>query len=359
MSEKFKDIRIAVIIALAEEYKVFREYFPGNLVERYHVDNIVIDIIQIPGAPLIGAVCINQMGNIPAAITTSKLIRIFDLDYIVNIGLAGGVDPKKQSLGDVIIAEQIRYYEMGKVTSSGFSKAATQIDIRSRLINELAQSNFEAWPLGTSLSGRPRRIFFGNIASGEKVISDSEFTSRLLADDRKTIGIEMEGYGIASAVFGRKENFLLIRGLSDFADAAKGDSARLSAIEGAVRFFHQAFIRGFFARFPSIRIIAPSEITEKISVQARVEEGIANNYVTIEKSSKFVGEYNYRKSVIEKCDQKFDSSELKVFCIELKIDYDNIKGETKREKIAYLIAYIEKKNLMTIENFESIVDAHP
>jgi hypothetical protein len=38
--EKFKDIRIAVIVALAEEYQIFCRYFHGTVVEKFHVGDL-------------------------------------------------------------------------------------------------------------------------------------------------------------------------------------------------------------------------------------------------------------------------------------------------------------------------------
>ena len=49
ISEKFDDIRVAVIVALAEEYKVFVKYFRGSVVSKFHIDGLTIDVLQREG----------------------------------------------------------------------------------------------------------------------------------------------------------------------------------------------------------------------------------------------------------------------------------------------------------------------
>jgi nucleoside phosphorylase len=242
MQDKFKNIRIAILLPLAEEYQIFRQYFQGTLIEKFHIEDITVDILKKNGT-LFGAAVINQMGNVPAAVATTRLQEVFrHLDLIVNLGFAGGVDPDKQSLGDVIVAETIRYYEGGKLKDGNFEIAPQVFNLRSKVVQSIQLSDWSTWPLGTSIGGKKRQIFFGTVASGEKVVSRGAFVDALVKQDRKTVGIEMEGFGISAAISGRKEQLLIIRGISDFADKEKNDHARLSAMEGTVRVFEQALL---------------------------------------------------------------------------------------------------------------------
>jgi nucleoside phosphorylase len=81
MQEKFKDIRIAVIVALAEEYKFFRKYFPSKFVEKFTVGELSIDVLQPDAASQrIGLTSVNRMGNVGAAVAATRLLEVFDLD---------------------------------------------------------------------------------------------------------------------------------------------------------------------------------------------------------------------------------------------------------------------------------------
>jgi nucleoside phosphorylase len=325
MLGKFDDIRIAVIVALPEEYEIFCHYFRGKIVEKFHVSNLTIDILEREGASeRIGLVSVNRMGNVAAGIAAARLLEVFNLDVVINIGLAAGVDKEKQALGDVIVADKIRYYETGKMQKEEFEVAPEFVDLHSYFIQALKTANPANWPLGSSIGGAPRRVSFGTVASGEKVISNAQFVSALLSHDRKTIGIEMESYGIAAAVHGRKEKFLLIRGICDFADPSKNDKARVSAMEGAVRFFDEALRRGLFK--PSDTSInvpksGTSPQAHELTLTERIERGgIANNYIQIARSGG-IDEYKFRKSVIDKMVGKFGSlGEIRRFCFELQLE---------------------------------------
>ena len=358
---KFKDIRVAVIVALAEEYAIFCKYFDGDVVEKFHIDEkITVDILESrTGLGRVGLVCINRMGNVSSGIVATKLLEIFDLDVLVNIGLAAGVNSEKQQLGDVVIADKIRYYETGKLRSTGLDLAPEYSDLRSSALSEIQIANPTQWPLGTSIGGAPRQVHVGTIASGEKVISDANFVSALVSQDRAIVGIEMEGYGIASALFGRKEKFLLIRGICDFADHEKNDYARLSAMEGAVRLFNEALRRKLISSESTLIIESradtfPANSTIYVTKQETIS-GVANSYIHVERVKHLDG-IRYRKSIIDKMTAKFTLGELRNFCIVLDIDFDELRGETKSEKAASLLEYICRKDTIDLDDFASLID---
>ncbi len=365
MQEKFKDIRIAVIVALAEEYQFFRHYFQSKLVEKFTVGELSIDILQ-PDDPKqrIGLTSVNRMGNVGAAVAATRLLEVFDLDLVVNIGLAGGVDKDKQTLGDIIVANQIRYYETGKLKPEGLEIAPQYSDVHSSFVRALETSDVAGWPLGSSIGGAPRRVSFGTIASGEKVIAEPQFMKSLLSQDRKIIGVEMESYGIAAAVHGRKEKFLLIRGISDYADAEKNDKARHSAMEGAIRFFYEALRRDLLKPpGPSTVLATPSEAKQPkhtITVSARViEGGVANNYVQITRTT-VINEFDLRRSLIKKMLENFPTmGDLKIFCFTLQIDFEEIAGITRTEKAAAIIDFLLRRHKVTLDDVGGFIDAPP
>lgn len=357
-TNKFRDIRIAVIVALAEEYDIFCRYFDGRLVEKYHVGNITVDVLERNGTDeRIGLTSVTQMGNVAAAVAATRLLEVFDLETVVNLGIAAGIDRSKQNLGDIIIADQIRYYESGKL-SERFEVSPSYTDLQSAVLKSLKLAHPGSWPLGASIGGAQRQVHFGTVASGEKVIAQSEFAAALLTQDRKIVGIEMESHGIAAALHGRQEKFLLIRGISDFADHAKNDSARLSAMEGAVRLFNEALKRNLLTG-SGLGVRQPSEAASQgysvILTDRVVREGVANNYVEIA-STKFLDAFQTRREIIEKMASKFNIDDLRVFCIQLGVDFDELIGNTKTAKAASLLEVVERKKLLALEDLGVLLD---
>jgi len=67
---------------------------------------------------------------------------------------------------------------------------------------------------------------FGVLMSGQQVVTDSDLVSKLQKDWPETVGLEMESVGAAMAVYENDDSatFLMIKGISDWADPKKADN---------------------------------------------------------------------------------------------------------------------------------------
>ena len=131
-------------------------------------------------------------------------------------GLAAGICGKVE-LGDVIIASEIHYYEIGKQKKEGFERRLNSANVDAYLKNSMLDFYSTVEPsLGFQVHAGPFTV-------GEKVISDNNVVAKLLENDPKLIGIEMESYGVAKAALSVSHHprFIAIRGVCDFADEAK------------------------------------------------------------------------------------------------------------------------------------------
>lgn len=162
-------------------------------------------------------------GRDGAILAAQRAIEIIRPKAVVVIGIAFGISPKKQRLGDVLVAESIAPYELGKIREEGVTH-------RGQIL-----------PCGTLLSSRfrdlsddwnyPRRrgsvsVSQGLILSGEKVVDSVEFRDRLLVMYPSAIGGEMEGAGVYAACDGSKTEVILVKGICDWADGSKSDEAQ-------------------------------------------------------------------------------------------------------------------------------------
>jgi hypothetical protein len=199
------------------------------------------------------------------------------------------------------------------------------------------------------------KYFLAQLQAARRLFRMRILLRNFVSKDRKIIGVEMESYGIAAAVFGRKEKVLLIRGISDFADQEKNDNSRLSAMEGAVRFFNEALRHGVL-RGGGPFVGTPAQPNYELQLtKSEVRQGVANNYIQVSRT-RAVDEIKYRRSVIQKLATKFSLGELRSFCIGLKVDYDEIKGETKSEKASSILEYVERKKLLTVEDLDALIE---
>jgi nucleoside phosphorylase len=168
-----------------------------------------------------------KMGNVNAALTTQDLIYNFNPNYIIMIGIAGGLKRDNLELGDVVVADLVIDYEYLKILPESLSEPRIDAHQTDYSIVESAQ-HFD-WAGSIDLpcpSGDPdkkSKLFIGPIASGNKVVTDEKFIEDIKSHNSKIIAIEMESEGVCTAAshLTIPKRVLIIRGISDMADADK------------------------------------------------------------------------------------------------------------------------------------------
>lgn len=80
------------------------------------------------------------------------------------------------------------------------------------------------------------QVHFGVIGSGQKVVSNPEFIKELKGAWPELIGVEMEAVGVALAAYSSEQapGFLVVKGISDWADPSKNDGWQAYASEAFV-----------------------------------------------------------------------------------------------------------------------------
>jgi len=190
--------------------------------------------------------CALGMGNVRAAAVVNEAIGIWNPAHIILVGYAGGVKKKNERmLGDVLVADQVVDYELGKDKSEGIERRYQAYRPAHLLLAgaKLLQPNMWALSIDTPRpdgnTGRVvPKVHFGTIASGMKVIVNLELVEELQADWTELIGVDMEGMGLALAAYesAASPGFLMVKGISDWADPKKEDGWQQYAAEAAASF---------------------------------------------------------------------------------------------------------------------------
>jgi nucleoside phosphorylase len=164
------------------------------------------------------------MGRVEAATATTDAIRRWQPRYVLLVGIAGG-DPEEVALGDVLVAEQLVDYEQQKLTDEGAQVRFQNYRADPRLYG--AAQHLSGWE--TKVRGnRPEEgtpcCHFGVVITGDKVQAKEGALKPYKSDWPKLIGVEMEAGGVAAAAWQApsKPGILMVRGVSDLADAKKG-----------------------------------------------------------------------------------------------------------------------------------------
>ncbi|GGF27891.1 5'-methylthioadenosine/S-adenosylhomocysteine nucleosidase family protein [Hymenobacter cavernae] len=164
----------------------------------------------------------SRMGSSGAGastMTVQQAIEFVKPTFIMMVGIAFGVNNKEQRIGDVLVSELIIQYEnikvkRGKIQCRGY-KQMSSVLLLNRFVNPIG------WEFALTPTRRSR-VLSGNMLSGEKLIDDVKYRNQLVRLFEPVVGGEMEGTGLASVAHAYSKNWLVIKGICDFADGNKG-----------------------------------------------------------------------------------------------------------------------------------------
>jgi len=268
------DLECQAVVCRLQSHKI--QTFEATDIRTYHRG--VVPTENSNGSYEIVVVLLPSMGNEPSTAATTDVIQQFNPSYVLMVGIAGGIPQDDLALGDVVVADQIILYEYAKETE-GESMPRHRVYPASSLLLERVRNFWDArWatevglrrPKGAmrlvpyrncQLSWLPRRLrrpkgamrlvpkhFVGPIATGSKIVASRLFRENLVAQWPKLHAVEMESGGVAVAAWQRPHplNWLVVRGISDWADPGKnvdqGEGWREYAANSAAAYV-MAFLR--------------------------------------------------------------------------------------------------------------------
>lgn len=171
-----------------------------------------------------------EMAQVEAAILTNDTIHDWDPGALLLVGVAGaasdGSREDDEALGDLVLGQYIHYHERGKVTPDGVKPEPITYKADATLWNNVITLPPMRVRIPVSRpDGKQTRptILKGVIASGERVIAEAAVRDEIAARHRKTLAIEMEGYGFSAAVWqsADKRHHLVMKAICDRADRDK------------------------------------------------------------------------------------------------------------------------------------------
>ena len=153
------------------------------------------------------------IGKVNAAVCTQILIDDFDVDRIINTGIAGSLDASID-IADVVVSEDLVHHDMD---ATGFGYPKGQIPRMDTLSFE-AEEEMIADALKACETAVPHiGIHKGRIVSGDQFVSDP-VKKKDIIDNFQGKCTEMEGAAIAQASYLNGIPFVVIRTISDKAD---------------------------------------------------------------------------------------------------------------------------------------------
>lgn len=204
---------VAVICAMDKEIAYIRDNFGAKLIDEKNA----IYKCEYSGHIVIATV--SGIGKVNSAVATQRIIDRFSPDYVINVGIAGGLD-KSLSVLDMVVAKDTTYHDFYPMSllEEDVNLKTSVFRCDEKLVS-LAESACEK----LKREGKIKNYVAGRIVSGDSFVEDSE-KSRYLREELSGSCVEMEGASISQTCIINGIPFLVIRSISDFADNNAGMS---------------------------------------------------------------------------------------------------------------------------------------
>ena len=200
---------IGIIGAMDEEVAVLKEEM--NIEETFEYASMQFCKGTLCGKNVV--IVRSGIGKVNAAICAQILADRFQVDYLINTGIAGSLDAAID-IGDMVISTDLVEHDMDTSIFGDPLGQVPRMDTFSfpadpGLVEKAVQANEEANP--------EIKTFVGRIVSGDQFVSSSEVKEKLVTNFQAKC-TEMEGAAIAHAAYLNKVSCVIIRAISDKAD---------------------------------------------------------------------------------------------------------------------------------------------
>ena len=205
--------KIGIIGAMAMEVSTLKEeMFDSQQIEKA---GMIFYYGSLQGCEVV--VVQSGIGKVNAAACTQLLIDLFQVDCVINTGVAGSLD-NNINVGDIVISTDAVQHDMS--TSAGaFGDADGQIPglpvfsfVADEELRKLAVENCQKYLTDI-------QVFQGRVLTGDIFLADHH-RKEALVQEFAGICVEMEGAAIAHVAYLNQLPFLIIRAISDKADGS-------------------------------------------------------------------------------------------------------------------------------------------
>lgn len=209
--------KIGIIGAMDEEVELIKSTMSvENTVEKAGCTFLVG---KIEGKDAVVVRC--GIGKVNAAMCTQILIDLFNVDAVINTGVAGAV-AEGITVGDVVISSDALQHDMD------CSPLGDPIGVIPRMPESIFKADERLVKLAFDASSKviSGKTLTGRVVSGDQFIASKEVKDKLVKNFNGSCA-EMEGAAIAHICYMNSVPYVIIRNISDSADG----SADVSFVE--------------------------------------------------------------------------------------------------------------------------------
>lgn len=198
--------------------------------ERIMEDKVIYQFSSINDKPIVhiwpqGTSSFTEHGSFNAL---QAAFNRFIPKYVFSVGIAFGADPKHQTLGDVLVADHLVFYDsFNKVNDGAITLSPDEVQrIGDEILGGLPILSDPEWPQDNLK--KDFKWYKGPLLTGGSVLSDPVEKLRLMRATKNmsyhVVGGEMEGSGLYFACNSGKRSipFTIVKGICDWAICKNG-----------------------------------------------------------------------------------------------------------------------------------------
>ena len=176
-------------------------------------------------------------GTGSALLTVHEGIQALTPSSVIMVGIAFGVDAHKQRIGDILVSQQLRGYELQRYGTAHdgtprITLRGDRVTASVKLLDRF-RSGYVDW---TGRRGRwGKRVHFGTILSGQTLVDNVDYRDQLCTLEPEAIGGEMEGVGLYTAAQNAKVDWILVKAICDWADGHKAGESTVVSSNGTYK----------------------------------------------------------------------------------------------------------------------------
>ncbi len=234
IAEQLPQNPILVLYAFSAEGKLIGEQMTVNRTDR-HIGRAVL-VGQISGKDIVLAE--SGVGMTNAAMTTQRMIDIYQPQAVVFTGIAGAIDTSVH-VGDIVVADTWIEHDYGYVGAKGFEPGRlslylpvadslarmSDLPVDSALL--AAATGLEIGQLGLdSIGSRLPRLMVGGVGVTGNTFIDSKEKRNWLVENFNAMVTDMESVAVAQVCIANDIPFVIFRSASDLAGGSGSETAQ-------------------------------------------------------------------------------------------------------------------------------------
>lgn len=170
---------------------------------------------ELSGKQVVIAKC--GVGKVNAATATQMLISCFNVDCVINTGVAGAIS-EQLDVCDVVISTDLVQHDFDTSGAGDKKGVVCGFDVESF---EAEKSLIEVCKTACEEVLEDSKYYLGRIATGDQFISDKKIKDDI-KDYFEPYCVEMEGCAIAQTCYVNNVPFVVLRSISDKANDVAG-----------------------------------------------------------------------------------------------------------------------------------------